>query len=237
MVERVVWTSESTFAVDGVEYVCDLYGARVPHEPRFCVLKHPRVIERYIELLDGLRPDIVVEVGIFEGASTALLHQLARPSQLIAFEYNREPLNAKLDTFIAQDNRSGSISVHYGVDQSDTKRLSSILSNELGDTPLDLVIDDASHLLDPSRATFNELFPRLRRGGLYVLEDWAIGLGPNTTDPSGKPRLVELVHDIVRTKGARPSLIGDISITPAWTVITRGPEVTEDSFDVAAFIR
>jgi len=226
VVGKVVWTSETTFAVDGVEYVCDLYGARVPHEHRFCLLKHPRVVERYVELLAGLQPHTVVEVGIFEGASTALLHQLARPSRLIAFEYNREPLNAKLDAFIAEHDRSGAMSVHYGVDQSDTKRLSSILSVELGGAALDLVIDDASHLLEPSRATFEELFPRLRPGGLYVLEDWAIGLGPNTAGEPGDRLLVELVHDIVNVKGSRRSLIGDINITPAWVAITRGPDVT-----------
>lgn len=34
------------------------------------------------------------------------------------------------------------------------------------------MIDDASHLLTPSTATFNPLFPRLRPG-LSVIEDWS----------------------------------------------------------------
>ena len=38
--------------------------------------------------------------------------------------------------------------------------------------PLDLVIDDASHLYGPTMASFEVLFPRLRPGGLYVIEDW-----------------------------------------------------------------
>jgi hypothetical protein len=38
--------------------------------------------------------------------------------------------------------------------------------------PLDLVVDDCSHLYEPTRASFNELFPRLRPGGAYVIEDW-----------------------------------------------------------------
>jgi predicted O-methyltransferase YrrM len=227
-VGTVVWTSEWTFAVDGVEYVCDLYGSQVAHEPRFCLVKHPRVVERLVELLADLQPNILVEVGIYEGASTALLNQLAQPLRLIAFEYNREPLNGKLDAFIAAHDRSGAISIHYGVDQGDAQRLSSIISAELGDTPLDLVIDDASHRLEPSRATFDQLFPRLRPGGLYVLEDWAIGLGPNTTAKPGERRLVELVHDIVTAKGSQPSLIGDINITRAWAAITRGPEVVRE---------
>ena len=38
---------------------------------------------------------------------------------------------------------------------------------------LDLVIDDASHLLPETTASFNVLFPRLRAGGLFVIEDWS----------------------------------------------------------------
>jgi hypothetical protein len=36
---------------------------------------------------------------------------------------------------------------------------------------LDLVLDDCSHLYEPTRASFNEPFPRLRPRGAYVIED------------------------------------------------------------------
>jgi hypothetical protein len=39
--------------------------------------------------------------------------------------------------------------------------------------PLDLVIDDASHIYGPTKASFQALFPLLRPGGLYLIEDWA----------------------------------------------------------------
>ena len=38
------------------------------------------------------------------------------------------------------------------------------------------MLDDASHELDYTRASFNTLFPRLRSGGLYIIEDWSWGL-------------------------------------------------------------
>jgi hypothetical protein len=38
------------------------------------------------------------------------------------------------------------------------------------------VIDDASHLLDPTRASFNVPFPLVRPGGVYVIEDWSLDL-------------------------------------------------------------
>ena len=35
------------------------------------------------------------------------------------------------------------------------------------------MIDDASHKLDLTRRSFEMLFPLLREGGVYVIEDWA----------------------------------------------------------------
>jgi hypothetical protein len=46
-----------------------------------------------------------------------------------------------------------------------------IIATEFGAMPLDLVSDDASHLLRETRASFNALFPRLRSGGEYIIED------------------------------------------------------------------
>jgi hypothetical protein len=37
---------------------------------------------------------------------------------------------------------------------------------------LDFVVDDASHFYQPSRATFECLFPKVRPDGLYIIEDW-----------------------------------------------------------------
>ena len=34
------------------------------------------------------------------------------------------------------------------------------------------MIDDASHLYEPSLASFETLFPLLRPGGTYIIEDW-----------------------------------------------------------------
>ena len=50
-----------------------------------------------------------------------------------------------------------------------------ILDHEFVDESIDLVIDDASHLYVETKASFEELFPRLRPGGLFIIEDWASG--------------------------------------------------------------
>lgn len=45
--------------------------------------------------------------------------------------------------------------------------------------PCDVVLDDASHLWDHQLLAFRHLFPAVRRGGLYVIEDVETSFGPN----------------------------------------------------------
>lgn len=56
----------------------------------------------------------------------------------------------------------------YQVDQSDTESLAQI-AKEIG--PVDIVVDDGSHLCRHVIASFNALFPYLTPDGIYVVED------------------------------------------------------------------
>lgn len=52
--------------------------------------------------------------------------------------------------------------------------------------PFDIIIDDGSHRNDHVITTFNELFPKLNNGGIYVVEDtecsyWAEHYGGSTS--------------------------------------------------------
>jgi hypothetical protein len=91
---------------------------------------------------------------------------------------------------VIEKHRLGDV-VHtaFGLDQADRASLTSFVDAHIPPEGLDLVIDDASHLLGPTRVSFEVLFPRLRPGGLYVLEDWitdwtiATALAPRYPDP------------------------------------------------------
>jgi hypothetical protein len=61
-------------------------------------------------------------------------------------------------------------------DQSDPAFLDR-LGRELG--PFDVVIDDGSHLNDHVRISFDALFPHVRNGGLYVVEDLQTAYWPS----------------------------------------------------------
>ena len=70
--------------------------------------------------------------------------------------------------------------------------------------PPDLIIDDASHLYSETKTSFETLFPQLRPGGLYIIEDWSWGCWPNLPfnfQPIGT-ELPKLIHQIVDAAGS-----------------------------------
>jgi len=72
--------------------------------------------------------------------------------------------------------------VHFGTSQCDGDKLSQIVLGELADE-LDLVVDDASHTYEETRASFEFLFPLLSPGGIYVIEDWSWAHHPDYQSP------------------------------------------------------
>lgn len=79
--------------------------------------------------------------------------------------------------------------------------------------PFDIIVDDASHMADPTRKTFETLYPFLKEKGYYIIEDWAAGFVYKWA--TGMPELVaELVWEYggiisrTRAKGAF-AIIGD----------------------------
>jgi hypothetical protein len=114
--------------------------------------------------------------------------------------------------------------LHWGVDQTDAKRLDEICENAFGDAPLDIVIDDASHLYAESRRSFELLFPRMRPGGLYVIEDWAWFHWRGTEESfSGHRPLTHLVNEIIELTGSTSNhLVLSVHVCSGFAAIRRG---------------
>jgi hypothetical protein len=129
------------------------------------------MVDVYADLFRGFERPRMVELGISQGGSVALFSLMARPTSLVAVDLSPDRIGP-LDRFIAERGLEGVVAAHYGVDQADKAALSALVDASVGDQPLDLVIDDASHRYSPTVASFECLFPRLRPGGRYVIEDW-----------------------------------------------------------------
>lgn len=59
-------------------------------------------------------------------------------------------------------------------DQRDGERLSQICQRH-APAGFDIIVDDASHVGEFTLASYRALFPHLKPGGLYCVEDWATG--------------------------------------------------------------
>ena len=149
---------------------------RQPVDPaNVCLRKNRTVANRYLQLSDDFIGARMVEVGVDQGGSTSFFSKLLRPERLVAIELSDAPVSTVVD-FLRIHDPDVRVELQWGVDQADRVGVPSILDQAFGDEPIDLVVDDASHLFVPSTATFEMLFPRLRPGGLFMLEDWSSGL-------------------------------------------------------------
>jgi predicted O-methyltransferase YrrM len=231
----LVWTTDHDFTVGGVEYRSIAWaGEDTGRDEQLVVLKPRHLVERYEVLVDELKPRTIVELGIYQGGSVALLAQLARPIRLVALDL--APDRGRLDRFIAEQHLEDVVRLHHGVDQADVIEVGRIMAAEL-DGPIDLVVDDASHLEGPTRASFERLFPPLRPGGVYVIEDWAWA---HWTMMSNKPMhhgarpVSALVFELMVLAGRRPGMVAEVRVDEHWAMVRRGPRPLDaSSFSVA----
>ncbi len=125
--------------------------------------------------------------------------------------------------------------------QADSKRLRELIAQEF-DTPLDLVIDDASHLYEPTKASFETLFPYLRPGGLYVIEDWAWAFweqnrAPNLWAAETTTPLAALIFELMGAVGTISQLIQSLIVFRDFIIVERGQKDLEpDKFELDDFI-
>lgn len=106
----------------------------------------------------------VCEVGVFRGGSLVLWQQLFPDSDTI--------VGIDIDPMAVWPK--GTIQV---VAKQDDPTLPGRLRN-LSKDGYDLIVDDASHIGPFTYRTFVNLWPLVKSGGFYVIEDWCVGF-PN----------------------------------------------------------
>jgi hypothetical protein len=189
---------------------------------------------------------------------------LALPQRIVAIELSREPAPLLMDYIEAYD-MADTVRPYFGVNQADRARLAEIAADEFADAPLDLVIDDASHRYAESRASFETLFPLLRTGGVYIIEDWrwqhrfatafAAAIEQNTAPAASRDALAQrladisegrvaadvplsrLVFELMLARAAFDDVITEVRVSPFWAVITRGSTPLSTPFDVGDVAR
>lgn len=104
------------------------------------------------------RPTTLLEIGVYHGGSLQMWKSYFGPSaRIIGLDIDPRCL-------AFQDEQ---IEVFIG-DQEDREFLQTLRS-ELG--PVDIVIDDGGHHMSQQLTSFNELWPAVVEGGIYLIED------------------------------------------------------------------
>jgi hypothetical protein len=116
------------------------------------------VYERFLSVR-RFEPLRLLEIGVWKGGSLRMWESYLPNAQIIGIENLRDVVQVKGER----------VEILIG-DGSDQQFLKDALDRFSG-RKIDIVIDDASHILDQQVRTFELLFPFLEEGGLYFVED------------------------------------------------------------------
>ena len=200
--------------VEGITFELIPIGKSLSKGKFITLRKNREYTNRYLSLADEFQGCRCVEVGVDQGGSTSFFTKLLKPEKMLAFELSKQPVET-VTRFLAHHDPQGRVEIHWGVDQSDRVEIPILLEKAFREYPLDIVIDDASHLLAPSTATFEMIFPRLRPGGLYILEDWSCA---HLRDRALKQRLEQDPHGELAQK-FETALIAGHKFEPPMSVL------------------
>lgn len=136
----------------------------------------------------------LLEIGVKKGASVRMWEEYFPLGSIVGIDINKNCLK----------QRSKRIQIEIG-DQGDEVFLNSV-GKKYG--PFDIIIDDGSHRWRHQIDGHKQLFPYLKKGGLYVIEDlhtsfnsqWSLGAETCTE------YLCKLANDmtLARRKGVKP---------------------------------
>lgn len=222
LIKPVEWTSEQRFFVDGLEFGGDLgsYSERTTPE-RVVILKNASLMKQYLEFFAPHDTGNILELGIWQGGSP-LFYGLATDARKVVALDLTDPGPPALDDIIQRHRIADKVKLYFGTSQDDRAAVTAIIDREFGDEPLDLVIDDASHQYGYSRRSFELIYPRLRPGGFYIIEDWQWAHIDSPAYQDGgyfadKPALTNLIFELLIAYGGHADLFQSI-IVRSWFV-------------------
>lgn len=181
---------------------------------------------RFWTLKPQFSPKNIIEFGIWDGGSTALWFEYFKPQKLVAIDIMPKNDSDYFRRYLKSRGISENIKTYWNIDQTDSKKIIPIIEEEF-DEPIDLVIDDASHAYEATKITFEMIFPLLRPGGLYIIEDWAWGHWKDyqSLDHPFLGKMIEptkLLFELVEATGSSTKFIASLIVFEGFVAIERG---------------
>lgn len=131
------------------------------------------IYHRHLQKFRG-RPVVVVEFGVQYGGSSQMWREYFGPDAVV--------YGVDIDPRCKQWEEPG-FRVFIG-DQADRRFLRGILE-EIG--PIDVVIEDGGHRPEQQIATFEVVYPKIRPGGVFLIEDLCTSYWPEYGGGLGRP--------------------------------------------------
>jgi hypothetical protein len=244
LIKPVDWQSETQFIVDGLEFQGDLGSYREVTTPeRVVVLKNSSLLRQYLDFLAPHQTGNLLELGIWQGGSPLFYGLATDVRKVVALDLlNKNPppdlegqdlatvmayRNPALDQIIERYGIGDKVKLNFGVSQDDRAAVTEIVEREFGDEPIDLVIDDASHYYEQSRRSFEIVFPRLREGGLYIIEDWQWAHMDVAEYQTGakfgdRPALTNFIFELLIAYGGHPDIFWNIVVRDWFVAVQKG---------------
>lgn len=115
------------------------------------------IYHRHLQNFRG-RPITLLEIGVYHGGSLEMWRTyLGRRARIVGIDFDERVATLA----------DGTAEILIG-DQSDRSFLAQ-LRDRLG--PIDIVIDDGGHTMEQQLVSFDELWPAVTPGGVYIVED------------------------------------------------------------------
>jgi 2-polyprenyl-3-methyl-5-hydroxy-6-metoxy-1,4-benzoquinol methylase len=234
MFSRLVW-QQDRMLLDDLVFRLQHFKSGEWDVPEYFVFYKTKVLvdqyEYYFSKNPAFKPNNIMELGIFEGGSTVFWYEAFQPNKLVAIDLLDREDSPYFQKYVEEHELFKKISTFWRVDQADKPKLREIVASEfIG--PLDLVIDDCSHLYAPTLASFETLFPLLAPRGIYIIEDWAWGHWPEYIRPdhewANEEPLTSLVIKFIEATGTSLRLINSITILQGFVAIERNDEKIEN---------
>ncbi|MES1201645.1 MAG: class I SAM-dependent methyltransferase [Pseudomonadota bacterium] len=220
------WTSDSEFTIGDFNFKCLLgdYHTHKTDEHQLVLLKNKEVLASQFDLYRGNDIKRVFEFGIFQGGSVVMLTEALGLERMAALDFSQpvEPL----DRILAERNLTDRIRLNYNVSQTDRPRVEEVIRASFQPGELDLIIDDASHLYEHTKISFEVAFPYLRPGGLYMIEDWGWAHWPGYWQTPearwrDRPGLSNFIFELTMAVAHSPKLFDHLIVLPSFAVVRK----------------
>jgi SAM-dependent methyltransferase len=187
------------------------------------ILKPRKWVESYADLILNHRVKRVLELGVWQGGMAMFLPLLSDEIEYVGVDQSA-PIEG-IEAIRTSNPRIAAKTRFLFRTGQDEATLPTTVSQLFGGQPLDLIMDDASHLYAPTKRAFENLFGLLKPGGRYVIEDWGWAHWPGYVVPEGWRATLApstLLFELTMLCASTQGIIDQIEVERGKYVVLRG---------------